>query len=433
MGGTGGANGQMPFAELRPPSPRATIAVMRTMTSYTDDAWTDFRPGRVDEGALRRALRGGYGSGASSGRLADRFGRVGFHHAHSAIRRGQTRGGARARQAYVARPGAAETARDPTGAETESSFGTIGDSAADRDAFWTAVERRERTNGRIMQQEIFELPHELTPEQRRVLLRQFCEQQLGTRGLRWHAVVHKPDVQHGSDSRNFHAHIVFHDRPAEWVDGRWVFARTKLREVAGRSYPWGTETPAARQRRLEGRLAGELPAERRALFERQLTEVQAYRRSIAAEPPRGRGGDFVRSLRQVWAETCNRHLEQAGAVKRLTALSYADSGIEVPAQRHLGPAAWRAESRGIRTAAGQINRAIGTERAAILDEAAARADLAAARQARAEAERIDAGQRALAEAVRQGLAETAAQVAARAAFDPRPRRARRRYGPKSGR
>lgn len=89
--------------------------------------------------------------------------------------------------------------------------------------------------GRIQIRFVAELPHELTAEDRALIVQNFCEHisSLEERrlpdgtvekvGLMYTAVIHAPDAP--NDSRNYHLHVVAHDRPAKYLDdlGMWDF------------------------------------------------------------------------------------------------------------------------------------------------------------------------------------------------------------------
>jgi len=93
------------------------------------------------------------------------------------------------------------------------SFGNLGKTLDVRLAFWDAVSKNEKRADAILQFRLdAELPHWLTPEDRREIVARFVkifeENELGF----W-AVIHRPDVESGSDPRNIHVHIVWFDRP----------------------------------------------------------------------------------------------------------------------------------------------------------------------------------------------------------------------------
>lgn len=331
---------------------------------------------RTRSGALARLARGG-GSIRSFRRGRVRIaGRQTFHLRRGSVNRagGKERGkGGRAGDRVWAEPGRAVQrqayieGREPKRPEAvEASFGTLGETWEERKAFWEEAGRRERRGGRVAQTLIAELPHQLTPAQRAAALRDFCERALGAQNLPYWAVVHRPDP-HG-DERNFHAHVLFYDRPGErGPDGRWRF-RGKARE----RYPWGTEAPGSREKRLRRRLAECEAAGRHAQaarFRRELDELEAWRREGGRPEP---GPDvhrkgWLREMRSLYAEVVNGHLERAGIevdghALRYDPRSYREMGVDRVPGRHLGPAASSLERKGVVTVPGLADR-----RAARLD------------------------------------------------------------------
>lgn len=197
-----------------------------------------------------------------------------FHFKASAIGKATHEPGtAAAHQRYIERGGAVEEDRDD-----EISLGNLGDTPEERREFWLRVEERERVNGRVQSRFVAEFPHELSPEARRRVLAAFTEE-FATRGLPYHAVAHRPDKR--GDQRNFHAHLVYHDRPVERVAPYdWSFAAKKDRQVSDRDFPKG--------------------------------------------------------MRLAWAEANNRELEREGHAKRLDPRSYDAMGVAKEPEQHRG-------------------------------------------------------------------------------------------------
>src|SRR5690606_16940923 len=97
------------------------------------------------------------------------------------------------------------------------------------------VEFKSGRGGRIQIRFVAELPHEVTPEDRALIVQNFCDRlaSLETRvdpdgterkvGMMYTAVIHAPEAH--NDSRNYHLHIVAHDRPARYLEdeGQWDF------------------------------------------------------------------------------------------------------------------------------------------------------------------------------------------------------------------
>jgi hypothetical protein len=207
--------------------------------------------------------------------------------------RGQRPGTAAAAQRYVERDGAVEADR-----EGPVEAGNLPGDAAARRAFWRAVEEEERAGGRVQGRIVAELPWEEAvgaAGRRRILEGLVAE--FERLGLRCHAVAHAPEP--GTDRRNHHLHLLYHDRPAEPVDGGWRFARGKVREVTARGW--------------------------------------------------------LKALREHYAALANREFEAAGLARRFDARSYREAGLAKAPGRHLGSAASALERRGVATAPGTRN------------------------------------------------------------------------------
>lgn len=209
---------------------------------------------------------------------------------------GEAKGSARRRQGYIERHSAVEIGVD----QKPISRGNIGQNARDRTAFWSAVEAREREDGRVQSTIIADLPYE--PEigaiGRARILENFGRE-FEKLGLRWHGVTHVPDEH--SDPRNFHLHILYHDRPAtrNLNDGGWEFARRKH------------------------------------------------------DVPRARG--FIKMLRLKYAEIVNSEFQRAGINRRYDPRSYEEMGIPKKPTLHMGVKATALERKGISTFAGRYN------------------------------------------------------------------------------
>lgn len=80
--------------------------------------------------------------------------------------------------------------------------------AAEAAAWMDAQELGDRANARVCDGVILALPHQLTHEQRKALLRDWCDDV--SVGVPYVAALHKPSQE--GDERNHHAHVVFRDR-----------------------------------------------------------------------------------------------------------------------------------------------------------------------------------------------------------------------------
>ena len=135
---------------------------------------------------------------------------------------GENQRGAAA-QAYIENP-----VKLRNGELVLSSFGNIGDTFAERLRFWELAEEHEPHPGaRIQNRLIVELPHQSTAAARLEILQQFTKF-FEDRSLPYHAAIHAPGKK--NDDRNFHAHIVFTERPAKKIphpetgETTWDFA-----------------------------------------------------------------------------------------------------------------------------------------------------------------------------------------------------------------
>ena len=144
------------------------------------------------------------------------------------ILRGVGPGTAKKFSAYIRRAEAVE--------QHEGRATVAGSAEAFRPEFWDAVEARERADGRIQSRIVAELPYEgdVGPEGRRRILQRLGEE-FDDLGLPWMGVVHQPDAH--SDRRNYHLHLIYHDRSAvEAPDGDLLLARKKCPDCRDRGF-----------------------------------------------------------------------------------------------------------------------------------------------------------------------------------------------------
>ncbi len=179
--------------------------------------------------------------------------------------------------------------------------------------------------GRIQYRIVAELPHEVDASARSAIVEKFVSE-LGDEGFMYTAVVHAPDAH--NDARNYHLHLIMHDRPAQWLDdlGMWDF-----------------EYGVPSKRQHDGNAPIEYPF-------RQKKIARAADRSVARGELR-----FIPSLRKRFVEISNEVLEREGVAKRYDHRSYAAMGITKTPTVHLGPKAAALEAQGIPTAPGVAN------------------------------------------------------------------------------
>jgi hypothetical protein len=159
------------------------------------------------------------------------------------------------------------------------------DWAQDRNQLWNHVERGEKRKDAQLAREIeIALPHELTPQQREWLVKDFAREAFVRKGYAVDIAIHAPDKT--SDERNHHAHIMVTMRT---LDGDGFAAK---------------KDPSMNRREQLG------------------------------------------EWREQWAHLVNRHLERHGHEARIDHRSLKQQGIEREAGIHLGYAANEMAQRG---------------------------------------------------------------------------------------
>ena len=165
----------------------------------------------------------------------------------------------------------------------------------DRAQLWNAVEKAEkRKDAQLARDLLLSLPHELTREQRRALVREFVMSEFVAQGMIADIAIHAPD--RGADKRNYHAHVLL-----------------TMRELAGNG------------------------------FGLKVREWNATER--------------LEAWREHWADAVNRHLEQHGCAARVDHRSLADQGIDREPEPKQGPVATEMEREGRPSHAGDDRRA----------------------------------------------------------------------------
>lgn len=172
---------------------------------------------------------------------------------------------------------------------------------ADRTQLWNAVEAVEtRKNSQLAREIQLSLPHELTQDQRRELVRDFVQEQFVDRGMIADINVHLPDKQ--GDERNHHAHIML-----------------TMRELTAEGFHAKKATPTARS---------------------------------------WNDDDLLKSWRAEWAHHQNRMLERHGHAARVDHRSFEERGIDREPTQHRGAMADDMERKGKRSRIGDENREI---------------------------------------------------------------------------
>jgi MobA/MobL family len=203
---------------------------------------------------------------------------------------------------------------------------------------------KDGRDGRVQYRVIGELPHELDTRARAAILFEFA-QEFERRRLPFVAVMHAPD--HANNDKNWHFHLVYHDRPARRVTAADIAQPpkdpnprntilTQLGTADIGRWDFGVEQTyltSSRETRT-----------RYPLRQKKLREVTR--------------DTWVPMLRSRLADITNAQLELAGQRRRLDPRRLEDMGIEgIRPQEHLGTKAASLESMGNATQKGSRNEA----------------------------------------------------------------------------
>ena len=185
------------------------------------------------------------------------------------------------------------------------------------------------------------------------ILKGFSEE-FEKRKLPFIAVMHAPD--HTNDDRNWHFHLVYHDRPVKRFTGDANDHMWELQADAGskktRQHEILKSTIGAPELKEHiGKWDFMVPWKYRKPNRHTMTTypfTQDKDREV-------NGRKFIPSLRKKLAELTNRELEAAKKERRLDPRKYSEMGIHKAPDIHLGTKAARLESLGIPTDAGAQN------------------------------------------------------------------------------
>ena len=209
--------------------------------------------------------------------------------------------------------------------------------------------------GRVQFRVVGELPYDVDHDARVRILKGFTEE-FEKRKLPYIAVMHAPD--HTNDDRNWHFHLVYHDRPVKRFTGDANDHMWDLPEDAGskkaRQHEILKSTVGAPQlEEHKGKWDFMVPWQYRKPNRHTMTTypfTQDKNREVTRRP-------FIPSLRKKLADLTNRELEAAQKDRRLDPRRYSEMGIHKAPDVHLGTQAARLESVGIATEAGLTNEA----------------------------------------------------------------------------
>ena len=200
--------------------------------------------------------------------------------------------------------------------------------AQERERLWNEVEKVEGARGRYARNWVFAIPNELTPEQQQKLVADFIKKEFVDRGMVADWAIHQADKNNDAD--NAHVHIMTTVRPFE-QDGSW-----------------GQKSKSIMERDKNGKLI---------FTKRDSKGRKQYKKRKVCTTDWDEKSTLL-SIRHGWAVVTNRALEAAGYDERIDERSYAERGLDILPQVHLGHAAAGMERRGERSRLGDINRAV---------------------------------------------------------------------------
>lgn len=190
--------------------------------------------------------------------------------------------------------------------------------ALDRAKLWNTAERAERrSDARVAREFELALPHELSPEQRLTLTRDFAQDLANRYGAAVDFAIHRPHVQ--GDVRNAHAHMLMTTR---MVSAQGLGEKTLIE----RENKW-------------------------LLNSNQPTSHMQ-----------------LREIRQTWEQHANRHLMLAGLDARIDHRSHLERGLEIEPTEHMGVFASQMERRGLEVSRARIDEKAARRNADLIRE-----------------------------------------------------------------
>lgn len=204
------------------------------------------------------------------------------------------------------------------------------------------IEFKSGRGGRVQIRFVAELPHELSPEGRALIAQNFCEKLASLErrtgpdgveqnvGMMYTAVIHAPDAH--NDERNYHLHVVAHDRPAKYLEDQSA---------------WDFEIQEFFMREGSGSMRVRYPHRQNKIGEVSQSEFNTGKANS--------GKDFVPAMRREFAKITNSVLKSQGIERRYDPRKYTEMGIDRTPTQHLGTKAAALESIGVPTVVGQLN------------------------------------------------------------------------------
>lgn len=201
----------------------------------------------------------------------------------------------------------------------------------DRETLWNAVEEVEKqSNARLAREWEVALPHELTFEQSKELVKGYA-QSLADEGMCVDVNIHWKEGNH-------HAHIMGTTRPIK-ENGEWGQKEKKAYALDEQ----GQKIPQIDEKTGQQKIG----ARGRKMWQRVTVEANDWNKQ-----------EKVEEWRERWADQCNKSLEKAQSLERVDHRSFERQGIERIPTIHEGYVARQMEQKGQSAERCEINRDI---------------------------------------------------------------------------
>lgn len=259
----------------------------------------------------------------------------------------------------------------------------------DRSTLWNAVELAEKSGNAQLAREVeIALPRELNLQQQIALIKAYIEQNFVQQGMCADFAIHCPpitdskgipldtDGNHTQDPNkmifnNPHAHIMLTMRPLS-SDGKWQPKSQKCYLCRKSNEEKSIPANEFKEAESDGwRKQYQYRVGKKKIW---LTEESAAKKELkrVSKNPKAdcvlnpiiadwNSKDTLFRWRESWASMCNQALRDNNINQQIDHRSYESQGINKVASVHLGPSAYQAEKRGVKTDLGTLNREIADD------------------------------------------------------------------------
>jgi hypothetical protein len=216
----------------------------------------------------------------------------------------------------------------------------------DPEVLFNSIETFEKhANARPAKKIMVALPREMDRQTQIEAVEQFINENLVARGFAATYAIHTDQAEH-----NPHAHILIPNRPVDAKSGDWVKVKTRRHYALDEN---GERIPI---------IDPDTGKQKLGKRNRRLWKTELVKANPLDQP------EVVRNLREAWANTANRYLDESDHIDHR---SLKDQGIDRIPQIHLGYAAVEMDKRGEHSDRAQLAKQIkqsNKELAAIKEE-----------------------------------------------------------------